>query len=129
MSGLVGRAGPALFAAELAVGLHHPPRHAARRLLKADARTPHQVERTDVQRGPHCDPGPTFDQLFGKQRAGIAMIQRTVDMGRRDRNEPRSAEQARTFHDDAHGHRGAGAPRTGRDLAFFAGQSEAHAAL
>ena len=48
MPGLVGRAGPTLLAAELAVGFHHATRHAARRLLQSDARAANEVERADI---------------------------------------------------------------------------------
>ncbi len=115
--GLVGRAGPALLAAELAIRLHHAPRHAARRLFQPDPRAPHQVERADIERRAHRDRRAPRDQPLGEQRAGIAMVERAVDMRRGDRDQPRRAEQARAVGDDAHRHRRAGAVAAGRDRA------------
>ena len=54
---------------------------------QADARAARQIERADIERRAHGNLGAAVDQLFGKQRAGIAVIERAVDMRRGDRDE------------------------------------------
>ena len=127
MPRLVGRAGPALLAAEFPVGLHHAPGHAARRLLQPDPRAAHEVERADIEGGANGDECAAFDQPFGEQRAGIAVVERAIYMRRGNRQEARRAEQACALGDDAHRHRGALAPVAGGNGALFGGEVEAHA--
>ncbi len=124
--GLVWRTSPTRLAAKLAIGLHHAARHPPRRLFEPDARTAGQVQRTDIQSGTDGDFRAALHQPFGKQGAGIAVVQRAVDMGRRDRDQSRRAEHSGGLGHDAHGHRRAIAPFAARCRAFFGRQDQRH---
>ena len=94
-------------------------------LFKAHARAAHEVERPDIERRSHRHAGAALDQFLGKEGAGVAVIERPVDMRRTDRDQARRAEQPGAFGDDAHRH--GGAVPAGGDPTFFGVEREAHA--
>ena len=83
------------------------------------ARAPHQVERADIQRRAHGHLRAAIDQPLGEERAGIAVIERAVDVRRCDGYQARRAEQGGAVGHDAHRHGRACAGMALGDCALF----------
>src|SRR5690606_23328906 len=85
-----------------------------------------EIERTDIERRTDGNLRSALDQPFGEKRAGIAMIERAVDMRRGNRDEPCRAEEASAFRDDANRHCNAGAMLSGEDRALLRRKGKRH---
>ncbi len=119
MPRLIRSAGPRLLAAKRTISRHHPGRHRVLVLRQPVARTPHQVDRADVQGRSHRHLRAAFHQPLCEQRSRITVIQRAVDVRRLDRDELRRAHQPRSLRHDAHRHGGAFAQCSAGDRSFF----------
>ncbi len=64
VTGLIGRAGPSLLAAELDVGLHHPARHGGLRTGQFYPSGVQEIECADVEGRRHADPATALDQAL-----------------------------------------------------------------
>jgi hypothetical protein len=69
------------------------------------AGTAGEINGSHIKGGTHFGSGTAINQSFSEQRTAIAVIKRTINMCRRDRDEARCPHQTRCFGYDAHGHR------------------------
>jgi hypothetical protein len=107
-----------LFAAELAVGVHHARCHGVLVRRQTIARASGEIDGANIQRRADADARAAGNEFFRKQRSGIAVIQRAVDVRGLDWQQPIGGHQPRRLGDDAHGHGGALAARAARDRAL-----------
>ena len=122
MPGLIGRTGPRRCAAHGLIGPHHAPGHVPLGFLQPHAGAAHEIQRADIECGRHAHLRPAGDERLREERAGVTVVERPVDVGGSDRDQPRGAHQAGGFRDDAHRHGRALAIPAGRDGRLVLGQ-------
>jgi hypothetical protein len=104
MPRLIGCACPGALAAHGLVSQHQPLGHVPRGARQAAFRAAHEIERADIQRGADRRFRAQSHQFLGEERAGIAVVERAIDVGRGHRDQARGTKQPCALGNDAHGH-------------------------